>query len=540
MPTYLLNSVPIQSAPRSCAIDIESPSFDGIVNATSRVDGGMDIQWNSATDNSSIAWYEVYIGQNSTHLFSLTNRIVTTASTSTTIYTDANNDPLFIRRYYVGVRCVDVFGNRDTNSAYQSLVPTGNLGTIQANLQKAMGLVHQNIKINQITYDEFGRRTSAKITTYGAYEPNKVIGKYIMTAAYNDDKLSTYKVVEEANVERPTVLTFPSKMLFDQDGDTLKLEAECFLDSTMTSPVLSLNTGDDKDGWEILGNSVRDLTKDDIVSVTEPNFLVFYTNPNKEIGANFFYVRGRTSDGNNWSDYYISVETIPYGAAATAPLSLNISGDQMTQEGPLHFEINYTKLGNMGAAAFSSPEVSSTSNIQNGAWQYWDGYSARTMNDSLPINYQDQKLGWVGYIADVEPGSYFIRYRSILNGTPRPWIGRMLRSRKEGHTTVPINITGSILGDGNPSSFELHISPNPTFSNHYSYKTGAFGTTGTWMCFDGEIFTSLNGTLSPSNQNGCVTFLFEAGIPGEIYYARCRRWNGSRWTEYKIQKFQVD
>jgi hypothetical protein len=119
----------------------------------------------------------------------------------------------------------------------------------------------------------------------------------------------------------------------------------------------------------------------------------------------------------------------------------------------------------------------------------------------------------------------------------------MLRSRKEGHSTVPINITGSALGDGNPSSFELHISPNPTFSNHHSYKTGEFGTSGTWMYFDGEIFTSLNGTLSPSNQNqqsGCIAFLFDAGIPGSIYYARYRRWNGSQWTPYKIQKFQVD
>lgn len=129
-----------QSTTGTSISDTTAPTFAGITGLLANPNGSLRASWSVATDTSEVR-YEVYINTSNIGLFSLSNRAVITIGTTIDIFTLANNNLLTPTTYYVGVRAIDTYGNRETNII---ILNEDSLGVVDADIIALLN----SIKIN--------------------------------------------------------------------------------------------------------------------------------------------------------------------------------------------------------------------------------------------------------------------------------------------------------------------------------------------------------------------------------------------------------
>lgn len=129
-----------QSSTGTSIPDTTAPTFAGISGLLANPNGSLRASWSAATDDSEVR-YEVYISTSNVGLFSLSNRAVITVSTTIDVFTLANNSLLTPTTYYVGVRAIDTYGNRETNIV---ILNEDSLGVVDADIIALLN----SIKIN--------------------------------------------------------------------------------------------------------------------------------------------------------------------------------------------------------------------------------------------------------------------------------------------------------------------------------------------------------------------------------------------------------
>jgi hypothetical protein len=321
--------------------------------------------------------------------------------------------------------------------------------------------------------------------------------------------------------------------------------------------------------------SVRPLNSGDLLASDQDSVRgwVGYTwnNPIFSPPQQYYFYRQRAFDGNNWSNYIVGMESIPADISIEPnsssssssptnggyPLPINIRGGFLDGVQDLDFEVEINDISNVNAECFAAGTFQAATQTSTTNWLYWDGFQISAFPSPLPAIAQDVVYGWVGYIyQSAKPGQlYYVRYRpataadssssseNSLSSDAYDWAGMVVRCRSLYDATVPINITGALLGDGvNNSSLELEVSTDPAFATSTIYPGGEFGVVGTWQYFDGSCFNDLTVAGLPlvgqNSVQGCVTF-FCPVTPSVVYYVRHRFWNGSAWSGYGIQKFQA-
>lgn len=129
-----------QSSTGTSIPDTTAPTFAGVSGLLANPNGSLRASWSAATDGSEVR-YEVYINTSNVGLFSLSNRAVITVSTTIDVFTLANNSLLTATTYYVGVRAIDTYGNRETNVV---ILNEDSLGVVDADIIELLN----SIKIN--------------------------------------------------------------------------------------------------------------------------------------------------------------------------------------------------------------------------------------------------------------------------------------------------------------------------------------------------------------------------------------------------------
>jgi hypothetical protein len=129
---FLVNNNFYQPTSEACIVDLTPPTFSGINFLDVESRGQIRAGWSAASDSTPPIRYEVYIQATTpTGLFSLSNIIASTPNLQYDIFTLP--DGSFLQNgvtYFVGVRAVDGVGNRDNNTASQSVISTGVLTSI--------------------------------------------------------------------------------------------------------------------------------------------------------------------------------------------------------------------------------------------------------------------------------------------------------------------------------------------------------------------------------------------------------------------------
>ena len=121
--TYWVDGVPSNQI---FPIDFIAPTFAGIGSLTLGSFGQLVAAWSTATDTSTPIKYEIYIqAGTATGLFNTSNIAITTSQLTASIFTLPNGSLITNATYYVGVRAVDLFGNRDSNVISQPYVVAG-------------------------------------------------------------------------------------------------------------------------------------------------------------------------------------------------------------------------------------------------------------------------------------------------------------------------------------------------------------------------------------------------------------------------------
>lgn len=132
-----------QSTTGTSIPDTTAPTFSGIVGLLANPNGSLRASWGVATDASEVR-YEVYISTSNVSLFNLSNRTAITISTSIDVFTLPNNDLLTPTLYYVGVRAIDTYGNRETNSV---ILNETSLGVIDADIITLLNSIRINTNL---------------------------------------------------------------------------------------------------------------------------------------------------------------------------------------------------------------------------------------------------------------------------------------------------------------------------------------------------------------------------------------------------------
>jgi hypothetical protein len=133
----------IQSSTGTSIPDITAPTFAGVVSLTQNPNGSITASWVAGTDSSEIR-YEVYINTSNVSLFNLANRTVITIGTSVDVFVLPNNSLLIPTTYYIGVRAVDEYGNRETNTVILNEV---SLGVVDADIIALLNAIKINTNL---------------------------------------------------------------------------------------------------------------------------------------------------------------------------------------------------------------------------------------------------------------------------------------------------------------------------------------------------------------------------------------------------------
>jgi hypothetical protein len=133
----------VQSSTGTSVPDITAPTFAGISGLIANPNGSLRASWLTATDASEIR-YEVYISTSNIGLFNLSNRAYITVGLIADIFTLANNDLLTPTTYYVGVRAIDSYGNRETNTVSLNEI---SLGVVDADIIQLLNSIKVNTNL---------------------------------------------------------------------------------------------------------------------------------------------------------------------------------------------------------------------------------------------------------------------------------------------------------------------------------------------------------------------------------------------------------
>ena len=123
--------------------DTTAPTFAGITSLLANPNGSLKASWTAGTDTSEVR-YEIYINTTSAGLFSLSNRAAITVNTTIDIFNLANNSLLINTTYYVGVRAIDMYGNRETNIAILNKI---SLGVVDADIITILNSIKVNTNL---------------------------------------------------------------------------------------------------------------------------------------------------------------------------------------------------------------------------------------------------------------------------------------------------------------------------------------------------------------------------------------------------------
>lgn len=158
--SYFLGSSFVQKpAPASLPSSV-APTFGGITALNQNLDGSLQASWLAVTlvPNPPVR-YEVYVQQGSaTNLFNIMNLQSITPKLTQKISEDAAGNPLqFNRTYFVGIRAVDAYGNRETNLISLSQTIT------YANFNTVASAVWDIVRTTRNTPGTFGEALTARV-----------------------------------------------------------------------------------------------------------------------------------------------------------------------------------------------------------------------------------------------------------------------------------------------------------------------------------------------------------------------------------------
>lgn len=156
---FLGSSFVLKPAPASLPSSV-APTFAGISGLTQNADGSLQASWSAASlvPNPPVK-YEIYIQQGSVFgLFNVLNLQNTTTKLTAKIEEDANGNVLQIgANYFVGVRAIDAYGNRETNTI--SLNQTISF----ANFNTVASAVWDVVRATRNTLGTFGEALTARV-----------------------------------------------------------------------------------------------------------------------------------------------------------------------------------------------------------------------------------------------------------------------------------------------------------------------------------------------------------------------------------------
>lgn len=164
---FLVNNNFYQPTSDACIVDLTPPTFAGINFLDVESRGQIRAGWSAATDATPPLRYEVYIqATTATGLFNVANIIASTPNLQYDIFTLP--DGSFLQNgvtYFVGVRAVDGVGNRDNNTASQSVISTGVLTSIDTYTVDCSFAVDTN---NNFTVKAWGNKNGSLAVPPGA------------------------------------------------------------------------------------------------------------------------------------------------------------------------------------------------------------------------------------------------------------------------------------------------------------------------------------------------------------------------------------
>lgn len=158
--SYFLGSSFVQKPAPASSPSSVAPTFGGITALNQNLDGSLQASWLAVTlvPNPPVR-YEVYIQQSTaTGLFNAGNLQSITPKLTQKIAEDAAGNPLqFNRTYFVGVRAVDAYGNRETNLISLSQTIT------YANFNTVASAVWDVVRATRNTPGTFGESLTARV-----------------------------------------------------------------------------------------------------------------------------------------------------------------------------------------------------------------------------------------------------------------------------------------------------------------------------------------------------------------------------------------
>jgi hypothetical protein len=157
---YFLGSSIVQKPAPAALPSFVAPTFAGIVGLIQNLDGSLSANWAPASlvPNPPVR-YEVYIQANtSVGLFNTFNLQNVTQNINSRMFTDSTGNVLSIgTTYHVGIRAVDAYGNRETNTASLNQTITN------ANFNTLAGAVWDVIRTTKSTPGTFGEALTARV-----------------------------------------------------------------------------------------------------------------------------------------------------------------------------------------------------------------------------------------------------------------------------------------------------------------------------------------------------------------------------------------
>jgi hypothetical protein len=123
--------------------DTTAPTFSGITGLVANPNGSLKVSW-GAVVTSGNARVEVYISASSVGLFSLSNIAVISTGTEIDVFNLADNSLLIPTTYYVGVRAIDDYANRETNTVILNEV---SLGVVDADIITILNSIKVNTNL---------------------------------------------------------------------------------------------------------------------------------------------------------------------------------------------------------------------------------------------------------------------------------------------------------------------------------------------------------------------------------------------------------
>lgn len=275
-----------QPTSEACIVDLTPPTFAGINFLDVESRGQIRAGWSAATDSTPPLRYEVYI-QATTFigLFNLSNIIASTPNLQYDIFTLP--DGSFLQNgvtYYVGVRAVDGVGNRDNNTANQSVISTGVLTSIDTYESQAAWSINED--------GDFVVTAWANKNLSIAKAPNDVLGSASFQVFKKDGTAVVGMSGTSVSANSEGLFTFtPVTNLIDRDNEHYELKISVEVDGEDRVNFISILPVENN----IIIDGVADIDNNSNITgsfwVTENETIL----PGTRLGAGSY--RTYTSDG---------------------------------------------------------------------------------------------------------------------------------------------------------------------------------------------------------------------------------------------------